>query len=60
MAKRSKHSGKYRSFKLHGNHPVQTVVMYVLFDLLFAAILGFFLQPSIVSAVTAYAIGSAY
>jgi len=51
MAKRSKYSG---------NHPVQTVVMYVLFDLLFAAILGFFLQPSIVSAVTAYAANSAY
>lgn len=60
MAKRAKQSGKYKSFKLHGNHPIQTVVMYVLFDLLFAAVLGFLLQPAIASAITAYAAGTSY
>lgn len=60
MAKKSKQSGKYKSFKLHGNHPVQTVALYVLLDLFLAAVLGFFLQPGIASAVTTYAVGSAY
>ncbi|PIR79974.1 MAG: hypothetical protein COU25_02390 [Candidatus Levybacteria bacterium CG10_big_fil_rev_8_21_14_0_10_35_13] len=59
MAKRFSTS-EYKSFKLHGNHPVQTVVMYVLFDLFMAAVLGFFLQPTIASAITSYAAGVSY
>lgn len=63
MAKKSrktKSSSKYESFKLHGNHPAQKVLIYTVLDVLFGVVLGYLLQPYIASAITAYAAGSAY
>lgn len=63
MAKKSRKknlSSKYESFKLHGNHPAQKVLIYAVLDILFGVVLGYLLQPYITSFITAYAATSAY
>ena len=50
MPKKSKHSASnYQHFKLHGNHPMQKVVVLVVVVLAIALALGYLLQPNIAS-----------
>ena len=49
MAKKS--GKKYSSFSLHGNHQTQKLFVYVTLDLLIATVLGYVLQPLIVSVL---------
>ncbi len=58
--KKTKLSTKYQSFKLHGNHPIQKVLIYAVPDLLLGVALGYVLQPYITFFITTYAAGSAY
>jgi hypothetical protein len=55
MAKKSVHrKAKYQHFKLHGNYPKEKVLMYSVAALVVGLIIGFFLQPYIVSAVMSF------
>jgi hypothetical protein len=49
MVKKRTHAKapKYQSFKLHGKHNMQAVLLYVVFDLAIAIVLGVILQGQV-------------
>ena len=50
MPKKSKQSSpNYQHFKLHGNHPMQKVVVLVVVVLAIAFALGYLFQPNVAS-----------
>lgn len=57
VTRKSSSADKYSSFRLHGSYPTQKVYFLMIIDLIIGFVLGFMLQPIIVSTLTSYAAG---
>lgn len=57
VSRKSVSANKYRSFHLHGKYENQKIFLLMVVDLGIGFVLGFMLQPIIVSALTSYAAG---
>ena len=49
--KKSSSSVKYRHFRLHGDHTMQKVLIFVVIDVLAGIVLGVLLQPYIMNFI---------